>query len=127
MKLLLVLILFLSFADCPTVMMTLDNSHSVALANEHGVYHLVFSHVLDSCEKTQSGLFSAGAKEDNHEFCLSTSAAIVHKTLQFSSLTSDVTSQNDHTIVPKTTGNLSENPFEPDIGAFHRPSHVLRI
>lgn len=126
MKLLLIVTLFLSFANCHSVVLALDDSHSVALEVEHGVDHITFFHAIDTEENTPTGIFSTDKNQEDHEFHLSTSTGLLQKKLQISVITKDNSRQNDHTAIPTNTF-VASTTFEPDIAAVGPPVQVLRI
>jgi hypothetical protein len=127
MKLFLVIILFLSFAGFPPLLLVVDDAHSVAFANEHGISHLIFFHSHDSTETSSTVFMTTNHSEDHHEFHLSPSSAVIKKQLQFSFAIKGVPFTNNLSISAPIHQALSVNLFEADIGAFPLISLVLRI
>jgi hypothetical protein len=124
MKFLLVFLLFLSFAECPSLLPILEDSHSIRFENEHGVFHLILFHEADETPLTT---ISSPLSEENHEFHLSTESALIKKAVETSFPKKQITLANNYSNMAATSEVLSENLFETDIGTFSPPTLVLRI
>ncbi len=127
MRFLCVLILFFSFVDAPSLLPVLDDSHTVALQKEHGVWHLIIFRSPDSHNTSSGTLTSGRVNEDHHEFHLSTSSVLTKKQVTTLFLTQDIPLANGYAILTTLNASPSANIFETDIGAFDPPAPVLRI
>ena len=127
MRALLCLGVFVSLLNCPVILLTLDDSHSVAVINEHGVEHLVFFHAAESDKHAADPLFSAAVNEENHEVHLQNTTGLFRHKLQVSPLAKDLRAASTPVMVQTSSTQGEESPIEPDVGSLHRPVHILRI
>ncbi|HSE39774.1 MAG TPA: hypothetical protein VLH08_03335 [Acidobacteriota bacterium] len=127
MKFLLPFVLFLSFAGCPALLPVIDDDHSVGFANEHGVAHLILFHKQHNSDGSSSNSLTTATNEENHEFHLSTSSALIKKLVQASGITKNIVARNKSPFNPLAIRALSVDLFEVDVGSISPSVKVLRI
>jgi hypothetical protein len=127
MRALLCLAVFVSLLNCPVILLTLDDSHSVAVINEHGVEHLVFFHSPDADKHAADAMFRAEVNQENHEVHLQDTTGLLRHKVQVSPLAKDLRATSNPLMVQTSSTHGEEAPIEPDVGTLHRPVHILRI
>ncbi|MCI0619071.1 hypothetical protein L0244_39375 [bacterium] len=126
MKVLLVCLLFLSFAECPSLLSFLEESHSVRFETEHGVFHVILFHSSES-EESATKILTKADSQENHEFHFSTAYALIKKAVQTPFPMKHIPLANNYLSFTAAPQIPSVNLFESDIGTFSPPLPVLRI
>lgn len=127
MKVILISLLLLSFANCPGFVLALDRSHSITLFKEHGVDHLAFFHRAVDSENCPETYFTCPSDDEHHEVHLSASTGLIQKKLHTSSLPINISPANDQMHSVKAVPTYPASTFEPDIGGAQLSLQVLRI
>ena len=127
MKALLLPAFLVLLLNCPVVLLTLDESHSVAVVNEHGVEHLVFFHAADSDKHSADAMFRAEVNEENHEVHIQNAAGLLRNKLEVSSLVKNLGATSTSMLAQTSIALTAKAPVEPDVGSLHPPVNVLRI
>ncbi len=126
MRALLFLAVLVSLVNCPVILLTLDDSHSVAVVNEHGVEHLVFFHTADSDKNAAEAMLRAAGNEENHEVHLQNTTGLLRQKLAAQTLIKDCAPASEAPLSTYAQAP-SQAPTELDVGALHRPVQILRI
>jgi hypothetical protein len=127
MKLILIAILLVCFCNDPSIILSLDDDHSIGLLSEHGLERLVFFHRSHDSDTSPGTYLAVWTGEDHHEVHLSSSSGLIQKKLQRSSYPTEISQATHPGYSVKPVSSDSAITFEPDIGSADPPFQVLRI